>query len=69
LSGNSAHTATLRKEIPRIQRIYGPLSKLPKNVPARPAAAWFASVAKRIPKMIGTGRVTLRDQRPVRTPS
>jgi hypothetical protein len=38
-------------------------------VAARPAAAWFASVAKRIPKMIGTGRVTLRDQRPVRTPS
>jgi hypothetical protein len=23
-----------------IQRIHGPLSKLPKNVPARPAATW-----------------------------
>jgi hypothetical protein len=56
LSGNSAHTATLRKEIPRIQRIHGPLSKLPNNVPARPAAASFASVANRIPKMIGAGR-------------
>jgi hypothetical protein len=31
LSGNSAHTATLRKEIPRVQRIPRPLSKLPKK--------------------------------------
>ena len=27
LSGNSAHTATPRKEIPRIQRIHGPLNR------------------------------------------
>jgi hypothetical protein len=56
LSGNSAHTATLRKEIPRIQRIHGPVIKRPKNVPTRPAAARFASVAKKMPKMIGSGR-------------
>jgi hypothetical protein len=56
LSGNSAHTATLRNESPSIHRIPGPLSTSPKKVPAKPAAAWLATVAKKIPKMIGTGR-------------
>lgn len=56
LSGNSAQTAMLRKEIPRIQRIDGPVIKPPKKIPTRPAAAWLASVAKKMPKMIGSGR-------------
>src|SRR6202008_4577663 len=56
LSGNSAHTATLRNESPNIHRVHGPLSRPPKKVPAKPAAAWLAMVANKIPKMIGTGR-------------
>jgi len=45
-----------RNEIPRIQRIKAPVSRLPKNTPARPAAAWLAMVATRIPKMTGAAR-------------
>src|SRR6516164_7095814 len=56
LSGNSAQTATLRNESPNIHRIHGPLSTSPKKVPAKPAAEWLAMVAKKIPKMMGTGR-------------
>jgi hypothetical protein len=39
LSGKTAQTATPRKEIPRAHRINEPVSRLPKNVPASPAAA------------------------------
>src|SRR6516162_3783883 len=39
LSGNSAHTATLKNESPSTHRIHGPLSTPPKKVPAKPAAA------------------------------
>ena len=55
LSGISIHAATARKDAPKPQRSHcGSIARV-SQVPSALAPAWLASVATRMPTMIGTG--------------
>ena len=56
LSGIRHQTAMARNMTPRIQRIASGPSQAATAAPAQAASAWLASVATRMPRMMGTGR-------------
>ena len=59
LSGTSIHAAMARNARPTIQRSTSGPSACMTQPPTAPAAAWLASVATRMPAMMGSGRRNL----------
>ena len=55
LSGIRHQPAMARNRTPTIQRIASAPSQPATAVPAQAASVWLASVATRMPRMIGTG--------------